>query len=87
MRDGNTSLALTDVVGSSMVSMLILAIADLAFLRHRILTRVAINQVLVGSLAIALAAVAAAGTLTGAMLGLGPAGWAPVLIVLGYLSE
>ena len=61
MRDGNTSLALTDVVGSSMVSMLILAIA--------------------------LAAVAAAGTLTGAMLGLGPAGWAPVLIVLGYLSE
>lgn len=86
VRDGNASLAIADLFGSSMINMLILALADLAFLRHRILTRVAINQALVGAVAISLTALAAAGMLTSDALVIGPFGWAPILIVLGYLS-
>jgi cation:H+ antiporter len=77
VRQGTPSLAVGDLFGSSMANMLILAIADIATHRVRVLTRVAINQALVGGLAIVLTAAAAAGTLTGFELtvaGMGAAG-------------
>lgn len=83
---GNVSLAAGDLFGSNMVNMLILALADLSVRQQRILTRVALNQALVGMLAICLTATAAAGVLAGhgfAVLGLG---WAPLAILLGYLA-
>jgi cation:H+ antiporter len=79
-------MAVGGLFGASMSNMLILAFADLLMLQQRMLTRVAVNQTLLGSLAIALTAIAAAGALTGDALMLGPIGWAPMLIALGYLS-
>jgi cation:H+ antiporter len=86
VRQGNVSLATADLFGSSMANMLILSVADFVTVRRRILARLAINQALVGTLAITLTAVAAAGILTGHRLTFGPVGWAPVAVGLGYLS-
>lgn len=86
VRAGNVSLAVAELFGSSMANMMILAVADLAVLRQRFLTRIAINQSLVGALAIALTAIAAAGLVSSDALVFGSVGWAPVLIMLGYLS-
>ncbi len=86
VRQGTPSLAIGDLFGSSMANMAILALADLLARRHRILTRIAINQALVGVLAISLTALAAAGTLTGTLLTIGPFGWAPLLIGVGYVT-
>lgn len=83
---GNPSMAVAELFGSSMANMLILALADLAVLRRHFLARIAVNQTLVGTLAIALTAIAAAGIVAGDTLVFGSVGWAPVLIVLGYLS-
>jgi cation:H+ antiporter len=86
VRQGNASLAIADLFGSSMANMLILAIADLVTIRRRILMRLAVNQAIVGTLAITLTAVGAVGILTGDRLVVGPIGWAPIAIGLGYLS-
>jgi cation:H+ antiporter len=86
VRQGTSALAAGDLFGSSMANMLILAIADLATRQVRVLTRVAINQALVGSLAIALTATAAAGTLTAQDLTVLGIGWAPLAIVFGYAA-
>jgi cation:H+ antiporter len=83
---GNVSMAVSEVFGSNMANMLILAVADLAVRRRHVLARVEINQALVGGLAIGLTATAAAALLTGETLVFGPVGWAPILIVFGYLS-
>lgn len=82
---GNTSLAVGDLFGSNMANMLILALADLATRERRLLTRVAINQALVGTLAIALTLVAAVGVLIdgGAVAGLG---WISLVIGLSYVA-
>jgi cation:H+ antiporter len=86
VRQGEVNLAIGDLFGSSMANMLILALADLALRRRQILTRVAVNQALVGLLAIALTAVAAAGVLTGETLTLLGVGWAPLVIAVSYLG-
>lgn len=86
VRQGTPSLAIGDLFGSSMANMAILALADLLARRHRILTRIAINQALVGVLAISLTAIAAAGVLTGTLLIIGPFGWATILIGIGYVT-
>ena len=86
VRQGNVSLATADLFGSSMANMLILAVSDLVTIRHRILSRIAVNQALVGTLAISMTAIAAAGVLTGDLLTFGPIGWAPIAILFGYLA-
>lgn len=85
VRQGETSLAIGDLFGSSMANMLILAGADLATRQTRLLTHVAINQAMVGVLAISLTAVAAAGILAGDAFTLLNIGWAPLVIGGGYL--
>jgi cation:H+ antiporter len=86
VRQGQRSLAVGDLFGANMANMLILALLDLSVRRGRVLTRVAINQALVGALAIALTAAAAAGVLAGERLSFGPLGWAPVVIAAGYAA-
>jgi cation:H+ antiporter len=83
---GTPDLAVGDLFGSSMVNMLILAVADLATRQARILTRVSVNQALVGALAISLTATAAAGILVGGDLTLLGVGWAPLAVAFGYVS-
>jgi len=74
-----------DLFGASMDNMLILAFADLATVRFRMLTRFAVNQALVGTLAIALTATVTAGIVGGNSLRLGTVGWAPLFAAMGYL--
>lgn len=82
---GNTGLAIGDLFGSSMANMLILGIADLVTRRTHLMTQVAINQAMVGVLAITLTAVAAAGVVAGERYVLLGIGWAPLVIAAGYL--
>lgn len=83
VRQGHPSLAVGDLFGSNMANLAILAVADLAVRRTRILTRVAINQALVGVLGICLAAVAAAGALTSSFTLAGLA-WPTLAIGFAY---
>lgn len=86
IRQGNPSLALGDLFGSSMANMAILAIADLAVRRTRILTRVAINQTLVGLLAVCLTTLAVIGMISeGAFAPLGLA-WPTLAIGFAYVA-
>lgn len=82
----NPSLAVGDLFGSSMANMLILAIADFSTRQPRLLTRVAINQVLVGTLGIFLTVVAALGVVAGRGLGPVPFGWSTAVIGFAYLA-
>lgn len=86
VRVGTASLAVGDLFGSSMANVLLLAVADLTSRQVRVLTRVAINQALVGALAISLTATAAAGILVGHDIALAGIGWAPVMITFGYVT-
>lgn len=82
----NPALAVGDLFGSSMANMLILAVFDLLTKSPRMLTRVALNQVLVGTLAVFLTGVAAAGVIVRsgfAPLGLG---WGPVTVGFAYVA-
>ncbi len=84
--DENFDLAMGDLFGSSMANMLILALADLATSRHRILTRVAINQTMVAAIAISLTAIIVAGIVsaeTATMFGIG---WAPLMVIVVYVA-
>ncbi len=83
---GNVNLAAGDLFGSNMVNMLILALADLSVRQHRILTRVALNQALVGTLAICLTATAMAGVIAGPSITVLGLGWAPLVILIGYVG-
>ncbi|MBI4501103.1 MAG: sodium:calcium antiporter [Gemmatimonadetes bacterium] len=83
---GNPTLAVGDLMGSNMANMAILAVADLASFRTRILTRVAINQALVGLLSIGLTAIAAAGILAGARFSLLGLTWPTLAIGFTYLA-
>lgn len=83
---GNPSLAVGDLFGSSMANMLILAIADLSTRQPRLLTRVAINQVLVGTLGVFLTVVAALGVVMDRGLGFAPFGWSTTVIGFAYLA-
>jgi cation:H+ antiporter len=83
---GHPDLAVGDLFGSSMTNMLILALADIALTRVRVLTRVAINQAIVGTLGITLMAVAIAGVLTEPGLSIISIGWAPLMIGFSYVA-
>lgn len=83
---GNVNLAAGDLFGSNMVNMLILALADLSVRQHRILTRVALNQALIGALAICLTAAAAAGVVAGPTFTVAGLSWAPLTILIAYLA-
>jgi cation:H+ antiporter len=86
VRQGHVGLAVGDLFGSSMANMLILAAADLGWRKRHILARVAVNQALVGLLAIALTTVAAAGILTDGRVSVLGLGWAPLIAAASYLG-
>jgi cation:H+ antiporter len=82
---GRPELAVGDLFGSSMANMLIIAVVDLVTRHTRVLTRVAVTQLAVGTLAVCLTTVAALG-----MLVPGPVvagfGWATVAVGIGYAA-
>jgi cation:H+ antiporter len=82
---GRPELAVGDLFGSSMANMLIIAVVDLVTRHTRVLTRVAVTQLAVGTLAVCLTTVAALG-----MLVPGPVvagfGWATVAVGVGYAA-
>jgi cation:H+ antiporter len=86
VRLGHPALAVGDLMGSCMANMAILAVADLAVYRTRILTRVAVNQALVGLLAIALTAIAAIGMLAGPGISLLGLSWPTLAIGFAYVA-
>jgi cation:H+ antiporter len=85
VRAGLHTLAIGDLFGSCMANILILAIADLLVKQVRVLTRVAINQVLVGLLAISLLVIAALGMIAPLGITVLGIGWGPLLAGVGYL--
>lgn len=86
VRQGNTALAIGDLFGSTMANMLILAVADLMTHKPRLLERVAVNQVLVGVLAVLLATIAAVGLLLDGSVVLLPIGWPTLAIAIAYAA-
>ncbi len=86
VRIGERDLALGDLFGSSMANMLILAIADMVLWRRSVLARLAVNQALIGLLAISLTVIALAGIVSETSLSVFGIGWAPLVIALTYLG-
>lgn len=85
VRAGDINLAVGDLFGSCMANMLILGVADLVHTRVHVLTRVAINQVLVGVLGISLLALATIGIAARLPLQFLGVGWAVWAIGIGYV--
>lgn len=85
VRLGEYDLAIGDLFGSSMANMLILALLDLFLWRQRVLTRVAVNQALVGLLGISVTVLAVGGVVIDLDVSLMGIGWAPLLIGGTYL--
>jgi cation:H+ antiporter len=85
VRQGEIDLAVGDLMGSSMANMLILAVADLLSRQVRLLDTVAIDQAIVGVLAILLTAVATVGIVAGGGPTLLGIGWAPLAIGVAYV--
>ncbi|HLF11208.1 MAG TPA: hypothetical protein VJA26_08330 [Gammaproteobacteria bacterium] len=83
-RLGALDIGVGDLMGSTLANMLILALLDLVFARRRILHRVALDHVLVGTLAIVLTGVAGVSIASGGFGRLGPVGVDTVLIVTLY---
>lgn len=83
---GNPDLAVGDLFGSSMANMMILAVADLVTRHTRLLTRVAVNQALLGSLAIFLTTIAVLGVLGGAVDGVLGFGWPAAMVGIAYVA-
>ncbi len=86
VRQGSPNLAVGDLFGSCMANMMVLAVADLAIRNGRMLTRVAVNQALVGILAIGLLLIAALGILIGGSASVLGLGWSSVLIAAAYVG-
>jgi cation:H+ antiporter len=63
VRQGAPEVAVGDLFGSNMANLAILALADLLVRHTRVLTRVAVNQLALGALALCLATLAALGIL------------------------
>jgi cation:H+ antiporter len=82
---GEIDIGVGDLFGSTLANMLVLAVVDIAYARRRILQSVALDQTLVGALALALTAVAALAVTTGGSVRLGPVGIDTVAIVGIYL--
>lgn len=85
VRSGFIGLAIGDIFGSCMGNMLILAVADLSVRRVAMLSRVTVNQVLVGLLGMVLIATAAAGMVAHLNLSVLNWGWAPLVIGVTYV--
>jgi cation:H+ antiporter len=86
VRQGHVNLAVGDLFGSSMANMLILALVDLATRHERVLAQVARGQVLVGTLAISLTAIAGVGVLASGTFTVLGVGWAPLVVAGSYLA-
>jgi cation:H+ antiporter len=85
VRQGAPGLAVGDLFGSNMANMAILAVADLLVRHTRVLTRVAVNQSAVGTLAISLASIATLGLLVPGWTVAG-LGWAAVVGAAAYVA-
>ena len=85
VRQGAPGLAVGDLFGSNMANMAILAVADLLVRHTRVLTRVAVNQSAVGTLAICLAAIATLGMLVPGWTFVGM-GWATLVVGVTYVA-
>jgi cation:H+ antiporter len=85
VRQGHPNLAVGDLFGACMANMMTLAVADLLTKQVRVLTRVAINQVLVGLMSITLIASAAAGIVAHMDFAILGVGWAPILMIVTYV--
>ena len=85
VRQGMPRLAVGDLFGSNMANMAILALADLLVRHTRVLTRVAVNQSAVGTLAICLAAIATLGMLLPGWTFVG-VGWATIAVAVTYVT-
>lgn len=85
VRQGAPGLAVGDLFGSNMANMVILAFADLLTRHTRVLTRVAVNQLAVGTIGVCLTTLAALGLLVsrGQVAGLG---WATIAIGVTYVA-
>jgi cation:H+ antiporter len=82
---GTPEVAVGDLFGSSMANMAILALADLLVRQTRVLSRVAVNQLALGALALCLASLAALGILGPDATVLG-VGWASAAIIVLYVA-
>ena len=80
-------LAVGDLFGSCMANMMILAVADLLTREQRMLSRVAVNQVLVGTLGISLTLVAIIGVLVGGDVTIVGFGWPTLAIAFAYAAS
>jgi cation:H+ antiporter len=82
---GSVDIGVGDLMGSTLANMLILAVADLTWRRHAVLDRVSPDHVLVGTLGIAVTALAGAAVASGGgWLRIGHVGVETIAIVLLY---
>lgn len=82
---GAPSLAVGDLFGSNMANLTILAIADLLTRHTRVLSRVALNQLAVGTVGICVTVIAALGILVPGWTVFG-FGWATVAVGITYVA-
>ena len=82
---GSIDIGVGDLFGSTLANMLVLATIDIAYARRRILQRVALDQTLVGTLAIVLTSIAALAVANRGFIAVGPVGLDTLLIVAVYL--
>lgn len=81
---GTVDIGVGDLMGSTLANLLLLAVLDLAYWRHRILDRVATDHALVGTLAIVLTALAGAAIASGGWGQVGHVGVETILILAIY---
>lgn len=86
VRAGQRNLAVGDLFGSCMANLLILAVADLMVRDVLVLSRVTVNQVLVGLLGIGLLVTAMVGIVAPVSANFLGAGWAAWVIGIAYLA-
>jgi cation:H+ antiporter len=82
---GHIDIGVGDLFGSTLANMLMLSVVDIIYARRRILQGVALDQTLVGVLAITLTAIAALALTTGGFVALGPVGLDTLAIVGVYI--
>jgi cation:H+ antiporter len=82
---GAIDIGVGDLMGSTLANMLLLAVLDLWFARRRIIDQIAVDHVLVGTIAIVLTCVAAAAIAAGGWGRIGHVGIETVVILALYL--
>jgi cation:H+ antiporter len=83
---GEPDIGAGDLLGASLANMLILAVVDLVFARHRVLHRVALDHTLVGLLGILLVALVGAALVTGGWGRIGHVGLESLALLVVYLG-